>query len=83
MKKKYQKDNVLYYKKEKNHVQDLILPGETHGNESKFLTENVDIFFHSKITRGHLTQFFNMFAVHLCHLQCKIPLIDFEFLALC
>lgn len=44
MKKKYQKDNVLYYKKEKNHVQDLILPGETRGNESKYLTENVDIF---------------------------------------
>lgn len=70
-------------KKEKNHVHDLILPGETHGNESKFLTENVDIFFHSKVTRGQLTQFFNMFAVHLCHLQCKIPLIEFEFLALC
>lgn len=71
-------------KKEKNHVHDLILPGETHGNGSKFLTENVDIFFHSKITRGQLTQLFNMFAVHLiCHLQCKIPLIDFEFLALC
>lgn len=61
-------------KKEKNHVHDLILPGETHGNKSKFLTE---------ITRGQLTQFFNMFAVLLCHLQCKIPLIDFEFLELC
>lgn len=70
-------------KKEKNQVHDLILPGETHGNKSKFLTENIDIFFHSKITWGQLTQFFNMFAVLLCHLQCKIPLIDFEFLALC